>query len=412
MPFNHFRRFPMLGPLLTRLQTERLRALGQALGVPISAKEVLPGAIASLLRDHFEDPRVLEPHLDENDLRKIGESYTFGTREAWLAKHPGQDFARMVRELVFREDENVPPPPVVRKEPTRKPEHADEWPELASPARWRATGNKPDVTAALAKALGAGFEPSELAGTDKLATVVHRPSGIRFVAVPGGRYEQGLGAAEKKMLQPLARKLGEEASLHVKDLAHTAAPAREITLPPFLCADRPLLRSQIGPALPKGSGETTPVHEVMLVDGKAAAAVSATLGARLLTEAEWEYVARGGEARLWLSGEIAPADFVKGFLGGDLHQGDEPFGVYGLAWGTWVDDGWAPSYKDAPGDGSAREPHELPEVVRGGGAPMQWPWQVGGEALLLLTVVRERREKGTAPVLLARDLPPRRGKRA
>ena len=61
-----------------------------------------------------------------------------------------------------------------------------------------------------------------------------------------------------------------------------------------------------------------------------------------------------------------------------------------------------------PNGGSAREPRESPEVMRGGGAPMLVPWQVGGEAMLLLVAHREKRAEGSAPILLARDLPKRK----
>jgi len=170
----------------------------------------------------------------------------------------------------------------------------------------------------------------------------------------------------------------------------------------------PLLRKHVTSSESK-QGEVMPVHDVVALEAERAVAVVKRLGLRMLTEAEWEYLARANEQRLWLSGARDPAEFVEDFCGQDLFAGEEPFGVHGLPWGTWVDDGWAPSYKGAPADGSARQPYELPQVVRGGGAPRSFPWQVDGEALLLLTIHRDRAEKGMFPVLAARDLPARRG---
>jgi hypothetical protein len=80
--------------------------------------------------------------------------------------------------------------------------------------------------------------------------------------------------------------------------------------------------------------------------------------------------------------------------------------VLGLAWGTWVADGWRPDLADAPADGSARAPGATPETVRGGGL-LSWPWQVDGEALLMHVAQRDKgAQRAGYPLLLARDLPP------
>ncbi len=398
----------MLGPLLTRLGTDRLRAVATELAVPLPAGQAnFAGGIASTIRDHFDDPRVLDSHLTPDDLRVIGESYTFETKAKWQAEHPGVDYDGMVRELLFRYVEIVEPK--VRAEATRHVEHAARWPELASTANWKRAKDKATVASALARALGDGFEPARPAGALELPRVLHRPSGITFVAVPGGEYEMGISPAEKRALAAFAKKRGEEARMHVKDLGSSSAPAHGVSLPPLLCSESPLTAAQARATGWQGAAETTPVHDVVLVDARGAVDLVARAGGRLLTEAEWEHLARAGEQRLWLSGEAAPEDFVRAFLRGELLDDEAPLGVHGLAWSTWVDDAWAPSYRGAPTDGSARRPHELPEVVRGGGAPRSFPWQVGGEALLLATVHRDRAEKGDFPVVVARDVPARAG---
>ena len=112
---------------------------------------------------------------------------------------------------------------------------------------------------------------------------------------------------------------------------------------------------------------------------------------RLLSESEWEYVARGGTktARYWGEGEWGQcryangADEASGDMGigkascDDGHARTAPVGsfapneyklhdVLGNVW-EWVEDCWNDSYSGAPTDGSARESGNCDKrVVRGG----------------------------------------------
>jgi hypothetical protein len=90
----------------------------------------------------------------------------------------------------------------------------------------------------------------------------------------------------------------------------------------------------------------------------------------------------------------------------DLAEDEHPWGVSGLAWGSWVDDAWQPTYKKAPVDGSAFSPLELPETVRGGGLEV-WPWQGSGELLSTHASSRDLDRLGDHALLVALDLPPR-----
>ena len=86
---------------------------------------------------------------------------------------------------------------------------------------------------------------------------------------------------------------------------------------------------------------------------------------RLPTEAEWEYVARGGTSTVYSWGDEVGADNAncrtcaptishKTFPVGSYKP--NPFGlfdVHGNVW-EWVQDCWHPSYVGAPADGSAR----------------------------------------------------------
>jgi formylglycine-generating enzyme required for sulfatase activity len=395
----------MIGPLLTRIGVERLKAIGAELNVPLPNTK-FPGELASILRDHFDDPRVISPHLSAEDLRAIGESYVFETKEKWQAENVGEDFDAMVRELVFQQADVVEPK--IRTESKRNIDHVDDWPELRSFAAWKKVRFVTRFSYELAKALGKkSFVQAPAEKSLGLARVRHRKSGITFVAIPGGKFQMGLSPAEKKKLGTLASKLGEEARLHVQSMSGCAAPVHNVTLPPFLCSESPMTAKQVKRAGWKSSIETLPIHDVVLAENKDAAGIIERVGGRLLTESEWEYIARAGEQRLWLSDATAPGEFVTDFMAGTLLADAPAFGIHGLCWGTWVDDAWASSYRKAPKDGSAFEPHELPEVVRGGGAPRSYPWQVGGERLLLVTAHRERSEKGRFPILVARNLPKR-----
>ena len=121
---------------------------------------------------------------------------------------------------------------------------------------------------------------------------------------------------------------------------------------------------------------------------------------RLLSEAEWEYVARGGSGRAWYWGEDGQCGYANGAdraLKGrysdwkwevascnDGHVHTAPvgsfasngFGLYdvlGNVW-EWVEDCWKESYAGAPSDGRAWESGNCGRRVLRGGSWDDVPW--------------------------------------
>lgn len=391
---------------LCHLPEPRLIEIANKAGV--SLKGIQPGfhgQIVEAILKHiasFDDLKIL---LTSADFDTIGQKNSIGDRKTW--NKPYLDYDHAVFVDMTRKSYGAAQRPV--RKSTRNASHADLWHELASLKVWSklGTSQKNKIARLLAKSLGEEFAFVDLAGAHELMRFQHTALKLRFIAIPGGKFSMGLSDEEKKELTRLAKKHGnEEAKFFARDIAETARPAHTVKLPPFLCAQTPVTGAQ-AKKFTKSAELLDGHHKIHWYDAKAALQLTEQSQTRLLTEAEWEYIARAGGTQTWLSGEEAPEAYAKRIRSAQLLEDDHPFGICGLGWGAWVEDGWHLGYKNAPADGSAWEPREVPNVVRSGGF-LSHPWQTPGEEFMLHTTFREQVKDREYPVLLARDLPDRK----
>jgi hypothetical protein len=220
-----------------------------------------------------------------------------------------------------------------------------------------------------------------------LPVFVHRATGQEFVLVPAGSFVMGMTAAE---LVDALRKIGFDPDIkwwrdqHQKHY-ESANPAHSVAVQAFLCGRSPLLGRTISSAGLSWSTHQTAEHLGPLV----AAAVTASdahkvvqdLGWSLITEAQWEYVARCGGEQAWAEN---PSN-IDLLVDDPRYTSDtrcrNSWGLWGLGLGEWIADEWHESYAGAPFDGSAwRTDTGLPRSIRGGSV-LHAPWQDSGEEM-------------------------------
>jgi len=293
----------------------------------------------------------------------------------------------------------LPPEPPKPRPASQRASVAGQWPEFID------DGLNDDapcrrLSAELAAALGSDWSPVPDAG-DNVVRVRFEPGDLIFVVIPGGRMTMGMTEDELAQLG----ELGDEVAESVQFFAASWAPAHEVEVEPFLCAETPLLQRHA--AIWSIEGDAANSHRVLRQSSwEAAKTVSAT-GLRLLSEAEWEWIARAGARQSWICGDEPPEEWTERVVDGEPDQARTPFGTSAPGWGEWVDDGWHDDYVGAPSNSCAWEPTNRPGVVRGG-AFACWPWQGGGEAVLLHAASRDRGlGESIHAVRLATDLPPR-----
>jgi formylglycine-generating enzyme required for sulfatase activity len=383
----------------------RLRAIAGRASVAVAAKLTAEQLAAELLRA-LPDANDVWPLLETGDLEPIGVALGLGVRARWRSKLSAAEFEALpfYRKPSYDQDvlnvllaSGPAPEPQPRAVARRRLSKA--WPELATLAAW-AKADRKAIARRLAKAMpGCAAGKPALVGERELVHLRHGKLGVDFVVVPGGKLAMGLAATEQRELTKLAHAAGEDAMRGAKELATAARPAHDVKVAGFAVAVAPLTRAQLG-ALGAEVVDEMP-GDAARAYGPGAARAVATAKLRLLSEAEWEWVARAGGTRAWLSGDRAPAAWAERRTQGlaDVH----PFGVDQLGWGEWVDDGWHASYRGAPAVSAAWTPCEWPVVARGGALAL-WPWQTG-ELVMCHAAARMRDSNGAHCVRLVMDLP-------
>jgi hypothetical protein len=399
--------WPALEAALATLPRSILERIAADTGAEIPADPRLAATLLTRARHHpthvLDDLTEAEWHLFAAEVGVAGRAdwERANPQDASLPEYRQDCWEDAITDAVWPGE---PPPAGPRAGTERDPSHASAWPELTSVEAWAALADadRAGVVDALAAGLGADFQ--------RRGTTLHHISGVDLVPVPGGAFELGLGRAEARELKKVVGAGGPEAQAMAKDYPRQVRPVRSVTLPPFLCGSAPASRAQVaavlGAPVDPGDLDDANPHRVALISARLAAYLrSDTL--RLLSEAEWEWVARAGGTRAWLCGEVEADAWIERIAASRLQLDGHPWGVHGMAWGTWVEDGWSSTHGKTPLDGAPRRPTEVPTTTRGGGLEA-WPWQDTGEILALHATFRDR--GGTYhPLLWGSDLPPRAG---
>jgi len=274
--------------------------------------------------------------------------------------------------------------------------------ETQSPADRRA------IVATVATALGNGFLPEpDLLGRAGLGAVRHQDTNIVFLLIPGGEFDMGLSNAEEAELitrisgsaSPDERQRVEsELSVHLAALR----PVHRVHVRPFLCAREHLSSALVLEKLTLSyADDLADFGDAATLRAADAPAAARTFGFRLLSDAEWEYVAREGGATSWC---VRP-EALQAFDVSEKSEND--FGIRHLASaaGEWVADQWHETYDGAPAVSVTWDASETAGVHRGAHTSLQDPI----EAMTAHAAFRERANPNTpfqlGGIRLAIDLP-------
>jgi formylglycine-generating enzyme required for sulfatase activity len=212
------------------------------------------------------------------------------------------------------------------------------------------------LAVSLAKLLGDDFRPRDtLAGSKGMVAVDHVPTGVSFVAIPGGSFEMGLRDDDADEADEC---LGSTAAVERTLMAVEAmcTPVHHVTVPPFLLAISHLSSAQVA----------TMTASAIRVDALAPADAQRfgrhASGFRLPSEAELEYVGReGGDLRFLNDGGRVYAR-----TGRWPSPEENGWGLSYLSTPTWTADEWHDDYEGAPGTAAPWSGGGVPGAFRGG----------------------------------------------
>lgn len=242
----------------------------------------------------------------------------------------------------------------------------------------------------VASAYGGDWTVSgDTVGAPGFAALRHAPTGLDFVLLPGGEYDRGMGDADER--EALTLVADPDGIRNVRHEVGLASPVARVRVAPLLCARTHLALDVATGLVPDGDIDSAEDYPLAQATADDAMRVADAVGLRLITDVEWEWMAREGGTEIWING-AARAEPNAGYS--DEHgflRLTNRWGIGHLASeaGEWTLD---PERIDA-GD---RSP------VRGGAVWMQDPL----ENLTWLAGYRQRRARtDRAGIRLAADAP-------
>jgi hypothetical protein len=223
------------------------------------------------------------------------------------------------------------------------------------------------ATAELSSRLGGDWRAEEPSLAEDALALLHLPTSVRFVAVPGGSFDMGLTDAD---LAEAAEHLDWTSwiAAAAAGFAKLARPVRRVEVRPFL-ASRTLLLDV--PLIERLTGGTIAYDSVSREEARTLARAA---GFRLPSEAELEWLARDG-GRCHFTLDVAAE-----------RKPVSRFGVQQIFWGEWAEDDWHAGYDGAPSDSKPWYDGEARGVYRHAGGPEQM--QSRDELLFMLAGVR------------------------
>ncbi len=248
--------------------------------------------------------------------------------------------------------------------------------------------------ALLAKAsLGTEWATTTATAAEALP-LIHLPTQVRFLVIPGGTFEMGLTEADIEELQ-LHIPWDASAIAAIEHGRAAVSPAHQVKVTPFLLAEEKLYSDQVE-ALSGGKHTGMYCYELTRRD---AGDLAHRLGFRLPSEAEMEWVLReGGRSPFAVDGVRKLSE-----IGNDSESWPTRFGVKTPFETAWCADDFHPDYVGAPRTSAAWLAGEADGVAQPAGARPELvdePEQRIG----LLACWRTARGHGKAQLRLAREL--------